>query len=310
MKRGELLIFVGILVLLIVPLISAGVLSDFWSDFKEKLGKITGYVESDTTVVNITVGNNLPTIGVVEVITAKNPTDDTTTTIEFNFTATDEDGASDLNPATAEGRFNRTGETTRVNTSCIELTTSGNDANYSCTIDMWYFDQNGAWSINVTIQDDQSASAENASTTFTYNSLPGMKMNQTSLTWTTVAIGQTNIGSNNDPIQINNTGNAEPKNINVTSYHLQGEITTTDYILVGNLTIENASQGCSGTQLVNATSINITSAILYKGNHSLNYDNATSGQELIFFCITEVPSGISQQSYSSAEYGSWTVEIV
>ena len=175
---------------------------------------------------------------------------------------------------------------------------------------MWYFDENGAWTINVTIQDDSAEYAENSSTTFTYNSLPGMKMSPTSLTWQEVLIGQTNRGSQNDPIVVNNTGNTEPLNINVTSYNLRGEIVTTDFILAGNFSIENASQGCTGTQMVNATSINITSAILYRGNHSLNYDNATSGQELIFFCITEVPSGISQQSYSSAGYGAWIIDLV
>ena len=304
MIKKEIYLLMGLIFLmLIIPLASAGIFSDLW-------GKITGQATSNATVVNITVGNNFPTIGFVEVITAQAPTDDTTTSITFNFTATDSDGAADLDPTTAEARFNRTGEATRVNTSCVELTTAGNDANYSCTIDMWYFDQNGPWTINVTIDDDQGAGVENSSTTFTYNVLAGMKINQTSLTWPSVAIGQTNVGSNNDPVQINNTGNQEPNDINVTGFHLRGEVTTTEFIFVGNISVENASQGCTGTAMSNATSLNITSAVLQRGNHSLNYDNATSGQELIFFCITEVPSGISQQSYSSSAYGSWTIEIV
>ena len=58
---------------------------------------------SSTTALNITVGNNAPTIPVVNSISATNPTDDTTTSITFNFTATDTDGAANLNPATAQG---------------------------------------------------------------------------------------------------------------------------------------------------------------------------------------------------------------
>ena len=113
MVKKEAYLFIGLIFLmLVIPLASAGIFSDLW-------GKITGKATDATTIVNITVGNNLPTIGSVEVITSKNPTDDTITSITFNFTATDEDGAADLNPATAEARFNRTGETTRLNTSCI-----------------------------------------------------------------------------------------------------------------------------------------------------------------------------------------------
>ncbi|MCP6727622.1 MAG: sigma-70 region 4 domain-containing protein, partial [Patescibacteria group bacterium] len=268
---------------------------------------------NDFTDISINVtsaANDPPTIGFVEVITAKNPTDDTITSITFNFTATDTNGFADINVSTAAGYFNRTGEATRSNTSCVNLSQSGDDVNFSCTIDMWYFDQNGPWTINVTIRDNSDASGENSSTTFTYNTLNGMKMSPKSLTWQEILIGQTNIGSNNDPIQINNTGNTEPKDINVTAYNLRGETIDTEYIFAANFTIENASQGCSGTQMQNATSLNITSAILQRGNHSLNYNNATSGQEQIYFCLTEVPAGISPQPYSSASFGSWEIRIL
>ncbi|GAJ19668.1 unnamed protein product, partial [marine sediment metagenome] len=90
-------------------------------------------------------------------------------------------------------------------------------------------------------------------------------------------------GSNNDPIIINNTGNDKNLNINITAYDLQGEEFTTQYIYAANFTIENKSQGCTGTTMSNATSINVTSAILERGNNSLNHNNATSGQEQLFF---------------------------
>ena len=306
MIKKEVYLFIGLIFLmLIIPLMSAGIFSDLW-------GEITGKATSNATVVNITVGNNLPAISFVEDISDIGPIEDTIRSITFNFTANDSDGAADLDPSTAEARFNRTGEVTRLNTSCVELTTSGDEANYSCTIDMWYFDQNGNWTINVTIKDDQGASAENSSTAFIYTIFPAMKINQTSLTWLDVAIGQTNAGSNNDPIQINNTGNKESININVTAFDLRGEGVQDEFILAGNLSVGNESQGCSsgtGTQMQNDTSVNITSAILERGNHSLDYDNATSGQELIYFCLDLVPTGISQQSYSSAAFGSWTIQI-
>ncbi|MEK6926022.1 MAG: Ig-like domain-containing protein [Nanoarchaeota archaeon] len=265
---------------------------------------------NNSFVVDI-ISQVAPTVSAVEAIAAKNPTDDTTTSITFNFTATDVNGASDINLSTAQAYFQRSGESTRSNTTCINTSIGvGNYINFTCTISMWYYDQNGAWTINATIKDNGALYGENSSTTFTYNVLTAMKMFPTSLAWPEVLIGQTNVGSNNDPIQVNNTGNSDSLNINITSYNLRGEQITTDFILSGNLSVENASQGCSGTSMSNATSLNLTSAILYRGNHSLNYNNATSGQEQLYFCLANVPQGISQQSYSSSAYGSWEVKIL
>jgi hypothetical protein len=303
MKRGKLLIFIGV-VLLIVPLISAGVLSDWWS-------RITGYAEYGEASVNITVGNNPPTIDWVEGIPNTDPLEDTTKSITFNFTATDADGYSNINISTAESRFQLAGETTRSNLSCANWSQSGNDVNFTCNISMWYFDKvDTSWIINVTIRDINNAYGENSSTTFQYNPLLAMKMAPTFLNWTEVGLATTDTGSNNDPILINNTGNDEPLNINVTAFNLQGEETTTEYIYANNFTVENASQGCTGTTMSNASSINVTSAILYRGNHTLHYKNATSGQEETYYCLKGIPQDCSPQSYSSAAYGSWTITVV
>ena len=59
----------------------------------------------------------------------------------------------------------------------------------------------------------------------------------------------------------------------------------------------------------NATSVNVTSAILERGNNSLNNLNSTSGQEETFFCVTALNPTLSAQSYSSAAYGAWTIVI-
>jgi hypothetical protein len=304
MKRGKLLIFLGILVLLIVPLTSAGFFSDLW-------GKITGYAESGTATVNITIGNNVPTITWVQAISSQTPIDDTIKPITFNFTATDADGYSNINVSTAESRFQLAGEATRSNLSCVNWSQSGNDVNFTCTIDMWYFDKaDTSWVINVTIRDINNADGENSSTTFQYSTLLGMKMSPTFLNWTEIGLSNTDVGSNNDPILINNTGNDETVNINVTALNLQGEETTDEYIYANNFTVENASQGCTGTTMSNATSLNVTSAILYRGNHSLHYQNETSGQEQTYYCLKGVPQDISAQSYSSAAYGSWTITVV
>jgi hypothetical protein len=138
-----------------------------------------------------------------------------------------------------------------------------------------------------------------------------MKMSPTFLNWSEIGLATPATGSNNDPLLINNTGNDEPVSINVTAFNLQGDPNTDYYIYAANFTVENASEGCTaGTTLSNATSINITSAILYRGNNSLSHNNATSGQEQTFFCLQGVPQNIVSQLYTSAAYGSWTITVI
>ena len=302
MKKRELVIFSAVMILLLVSLASASIFSDLW-------GKITGKATSGTASVNITLGNTAPTVPFVSAIAAQDPTIGGTTNITFNYTASDIDGMSNINNATAAAYFNMTGETTRSNASCIPRNASGTSITFTCTISMWYFDKNGAWTINATIQDINSAYGENSTTTFTYNSLTAMVMAPTSLTWPAIGVAATNTGSNNDPITVNNSGNAPSLSINVTALNLRGETTTTQFIYAANFTVDNITEGCSGTAMANATSTNVTNANLGRGNNSLNYNNQTSGQEQIFFCLKGVLPSLSSQSYSSAAYGPWTVAV-
>ena len=301
MRRGKfLIVFLVAIALLVVPVISASPFSDFW-------GRITGQASSGSTSLNITIGNSAPTIPFVQVITAKSPTEDTTTTITFNFTVEDSDGSANIDTSSGKAYFQKGGETTRSDISCSDYPAVGNSINFSCTIDMWYFDGSGAWTINVTASDINGADAENSSTTFTYNLLTAMKMSPTSLSWPAVGLQSADVGSNNDPVVINNTGNDESLSVNVTAYDLQGEQTTSEYIYANNFTIGISSEGCLGTVMSNATAIAISSAVLNKGNHSLN--DGSTGQEQIYFCIKGVPPTISSQSYSSSVFGPWGIGI-
>ncbi|MCX6749737.1 MAG: hypothetical protein NTW17_03285, partial [Candidatus Pacearchaeota archaeon] len=268
---------------------------------------------SNATVIFVydtTLANEAPTIPVVQSISATDPTIGTTTAITFNFTANDNNGADDINASSAQAQFLMNGETTRSNTSCTSWASAGNNVNFTCTIDMWYFDQNGAWTVNVSVKDNLEEYAENSSTTFTYNIMTAMVMSPSSVNWPTINLLDTDTGSSDDPITINNSGNDINLNINITAYNLRGVTTPTEFIYANNFTIQNASQGCSGTAMVNQTSTNVTSAILQRGNNTLNYYNETSGQEQIYFCLKGVPHDISSQSYSSSAYGSWEIRIL
>jgi hypothetical protein len=270
---------------------------------------ITGRATSGSTIINITVGAN-PTIVTVSTLPAQDVSEDTVKFLVFNFTASDADGVADLNPATAQVRINRTSETDRINASCVTSGSSfGNSQNFTCQIDLWYFDGAGDWTINATIQDDGGNSATNLSNTFTVNSLTAMTLFPNSLSWPTIAVTNTNTLSNNDPAVINNTGNADiaSPNVQVTGVDLLGEQNPGDAIYAGNFTFDETDSCDSGPALVNGTATGITGAVLNAGNNSVN--DGSTGQEQLYGCLEALNAGLSSQSYSTGQGGSWTIGI-
>ncbi|MBA3064831.1 hypothetical protein FP803_05315, partial [Candidatus Woesearchaeota archaeon] len=221
MKSKKRVIFIPavilIILLLAVPVVFAG-FSDVWN-------KITGWATSGQTTVSISVGNNAPVVDFVSTIAAQSVTESNKASIGFWFTATDVDGVANLNDNSAQARFQKTGETTRQNLSCAWLSDLDTDsANYSCTVDIWYWDGAGAdWTINATIEDINNAKGENSSTTFTLQSTTAMVMSPTALTWPSINLTSTNVLSNNDPVTINNTANKDIADgyVNVTAIDLR-----------------------------------------------------------------------------------------
>ena len=111
-------------------------------------------------------GENVPTIPYIQPIPATDPTESSSLPITFNFTASDPNGAGNLNDSTAQVYFQLAGQTTRYNSSCVAGSIVGNTKNYTCTVRMWYFDANGAWTINATIKNVNGIVAENTSSSF------------------------------------------------------------------------------------------------------------------------------------------------
>ncbi len=307
MKRGKLFLAFIIVAMLVMSAVSANVFSDFW-------GKITGEATSGTASLNITVGNSVPTISFVTALAAQNATESGTTNVVFNFSVNDTDGSGNINTSGARAQLNRTGESTRSNSSCINIGSGGNGLMFKCTVGMLYFDENAVWTINVSARDNNDAGAENSTTNFTYNLLTAMAISPAALTWTGIGLSSTDAGSNNDPMTINNTGNAANGTINTTAYNLRGETTTTQFIFANNFTVGNATEGCTlgagTTTMANATSRQLNGTNFTKGNNSLNFGNQTSGQEQTFFCLKGVPQDASAQSYSSAFYGPWVIQVI
>ncbi len=307
MKRSNLLVISTILTILFVSLISANLFSDWW-------GRITGEATSGTASLNITVGNTAPTIPFVQAVSAQSPLESGYRSVLLNFSVNDTDGSGNINLSSARAQFNRTGETTRTNYTCANIGSGGNGQMFTCNVSMYYFGEIGIWTINVSARDNSESSAENSTSNFTYNLLTAMVLSPTALTWATVGLTDTNTSSNNDPITMNNTGNSANATINTTAYNLRGETTTTQFIFANNFTIGNVTDGCgagiNASIMANATSKQLNGTNFSKGNNSLVFNNQTSGQEQIFFCLRGVPQDATSQSYSSSFYGSWTVEVI
>jgi len=306
MKRGiYVIITLGVIlsILLIVPLISAG-LSDWFKAI------ITGKLGSQTTNISISVaGANAAQIIFVETIGNRDANESGIRSITFNITMSDPDGVLDLNDTSVNASFSMVGYTTRFNSTCtwiMDVSTTA--ANYTCEIEMYYWDANGDWTINVSGTDlGNTTFVYNDTTNFQYNELKAMVIHPPNLTWPGVSIGAQNQTSDNDPTYINNTGNYNGE-VKVTAINVHGETNSSEFIPAANFSIGTVTTGtneCNKTLLVNASAETIISSNASRGNLSVG---AGVGQEELYYCITEVPStGISSQTYSTTSAGSWTI---
>jgi len=317
-KRGrgtKVVIFLGLLILLIIPLTSAG----FFDDFR---ARITGKAPSQPTNVSVSVtGVNAVTVDVFNntltgIVT--DPTEDSVNNIEFFVTVTDSDGVNDIDDSATNASFSRAGQPTRTNSSCVLVgDIDANSANFSCTISMYYFYEIGSWNITVFGNDLGNTTAQsNTSQIFQYNELKAIKISPTALTFPSVSPGDINQTSDNDPTLVNNTGNFDVilDNVQINAIDLQGQTISTDFIFAANFSVgiftgSTVECNTTATVLVNVTDTFINDTILPPGNNSLSNSNSTSGQEQLFYCIQNVPSDISSQTYSTTGLGSWTVKI-
>ena len=104
---------------------------------------------------SLIVGNSVPSVFWVEGGITVTGTEESSKTVYVLFNVTDTNGYSDLNDSTAQCLGYKSGESDRTSTSCGVQGQFGNDAQYNCTVDFWYFDTAGAdWRWNCSVCDD------------------------------------------------------------------------------------------------------------------------------------------------------------
>lgn len=303
MVEKRVYFFAFIFVLISLSFVSAA-LSDFF--------KITGKVSSQPTNVSVSFKDKYPCeIVYVSPIANVNPLEGTLTTVNFSLMVYNFDKEYDMNFSSVFANFSFGGET-RGQVQCVNTQNiTKRDYNFSCSVDMWYWDSPGAWSVNTVCSDIGNGTlAYNTSTTFTYNQLKAMLTAPEALTWPVLEIGAENQTSNNDPSTINNTGNYNGT-IEVTAYDLLGQDDPTEIIAASNFTsglltgaLEECIEPTSADRLLNNSAVTITNSIPNPGNLSINDG---SGQEELYYCIPVVPNVTSQTYSTNASNLAWLI---
>lgn len=274
---------------------------------------LTGKATKPTNVT-ITVSQlAIPWVSAIE--SPQNVTESSKTTVVFYFNATIPGGlAANINKSSAIGNFSKTSETTRQNTSCINVSEGTDWVNFSCSIDVWYWDGAGYWNVTAYIKDSTGNAAVNTSSLMNLSESTCLVVSPNELTWATLVPGATDQASSNDPTLINNTCNNDIASggIELNATDLVGESNNEFQIAATSFMthINTGGDECSaGTSLVNWTYQSITSSELSAGNNSLSYGNATSGQEQLYYCIPLVDAGLMAQTYSTDIWGAWSIQI-
>ncbi len=305
-------LFAVVLAILMLSLVSAS--------FSNWFNTITGRAVSQSVSLNISISNTAPTVTSVTAIAAQNPTEDSVTTIYLNFTANDTDGFNNLKDASARANFTATGEPVRQNLTCNKLNTFASlYANYTCAIQMQYFDLATNWTVRVSINDTSNAVGANQTVTFNYNELSAFISHPASITFNSLSPGSVNQTPTNTPLILNNTGNRAITvgNVQMNATDLVGETDNTKSIYANNFTVSNATSSsaeCDLSVAKNASRMSkavfqaVNHSTLGRGNHTIN--DGTTGQEQLYMCILQLGNELSSQAYSTANQGAWTVKII
>lgn len=306
-KKKEIYIILGVFIMILsISFVSAG----FFDFFKRD----SQLAPSQSTDVSVTVGNAAPTIVSVSAIPAVTLLAGTTKDVTFQFTAEDTNGAADLDDTTASASFSFGGEPTRSSvpvTGCVAGAPSGNQITYTCTITMQYFDDNGAWTVTVSVDDLSAVTATDSSTTVTINLLRDITISPAIITFPATTQSATNLLSSSDTT-ITNLGNFDTPSdgsIDVTATDLTGTVTPAEVIPAANIRaadITDVGTVCStgGSALVDTIATGISGAVLPRGIGGSNTGDLT-------YCINLVPGGISSQGYTADLAGGnqWTIGI-
>ncbi|MDP2909276.1 MAG: hypothetical protein Q8N77_05710 [Nanoarchaeota archaeon] len=301
-KRWVLIAF---FIVILTSTANAGLIGWF-----KNLGTITGMGSTSNAVPNVTIGNTAP---VVENITFQGSPSVTLseavpTPVIISFLAMDFDGASNIDNTTAYLNVSLDGSGMRQNTTgtCYPETEGSNATrqNYTCTVDMQYWDLGGSWTCAAEIKDSSAYAGLEVVNCFTVGTTTAINVTSDTIAWGNLAIGQVDSLMSTSELNITNTGNTNITNVTLQGIDLIGETTNTVWIPAANFTAPWGERSCNtGAALMNDTDLQLTGSMLDFGPGSLiTTNNATH------ICLEDVGQDITQQSYSTAgDVEDWTL---
>jgi hypothetical protein len=294
--------------ILISPLVSAGFFSDVWD-------KITGDASTTQNVlVNISITSAPPIIYNVSGLSSVTLTDAPSPTfVIVNFSVNASNGVSTLNNATAAVNFTKAGQPLVINSSCAVKDWSGNFANYTCNVTLWWWYNAGSWQVYANISDLGSNTAVNGTNTVTINTLTGFTLSPSAITFSSLSAGAVNQTPTNY-FTLNNTGNTNTTTIQINATDLVGETDHSKFLWASNFSASNftgnkieCNVSGSATAMVNMTYSTVSNVNLYVGNYTKN--DGTTGQDKMYLCLIKAGPELTQQQYSTGQFGQWTVKI-
>jgi len=311
-KKGVIFFFLAVIYIISLPLVSAG-----FSDWFSGLIDITGLAPSSTTTVAITLANSAPNVSFVSenVNATFSPSEGDLRVIEFTVLVDDVNGDADIGNMTAN--FSQ-GSLTRVNNTCErgDVGTDSDTANFSCTIELQYFDPNGDYTIGITANDTSGASDQNDTVTLTYDLLTGMNLSVSSLTLTSANPDDYNVTNSTDSsfLNVTNTGNQALLYINATAIELSTS-SSSDTIPAENFTFANISIDYDGASFAECQDETIDGAqtqnLINDTTTSVNGTISRGAAETssLYLCLRHVPAGIGAYTYDTTLGGTWTILV-
>lgn len=315
-KKGIGVVGVVLILVLSVSFISAGFLSDLFSpgndnpNLKGELGNTAARLKiaDNSPPIVVYVSNVSAPLGSSNLVKLY-PKQTGNTPVSFFFLA--QQGGNQPgnlgNAALTESSavFTRAAELSRINISCISLPVpvacgtfcTGTAMNFSCTVYMHYYDGNGTWSINATVEDANNIRGSNLTKTFDVDKTFAAQPLTLYLNWTNppLTTAVTDRFSDNN-ITIENLGNVPYPNVFVNATDLIGVTTSTEQINSSNFR-GNACIGVDASSpLIKNANVPISAFIAARALAD------TGRNTSLPFCINAVTGSltISSQDYNAS----------
>jgi len=244
----------------------------------------------------------------------------------FSFSVRDDDNYTDIDNTNIFANFSRGGEITRYNNTNLDggCKQSGNFgkyiANYSCTINIVFYDGAGDWNVSLMLNDKSSNYTMNKTVTFNLGETTSFSLSDATFSFPD-AIPNTHNITASDAIYMNNTGNDDiaSGDINITAVNIHGDSIGSTFIPAKNFTISSV-----GGSVADSCDISLSGIyrLVNKTIESTNAFNSTIistaslpaavkpyNEQTLFMCLLHTPGDLTGQTYSTDTEEDWSIII-